>query len=154
MELKSFSEILTPENVAVGATAADRQEVIALLVDLLRLGSEDLKREIRESVIRREELQTTGIGQGIAIPHGKGPIEGRILASVAVTADGVDYGSVDGDPVRIFILMVSRPDDTGPHVQALAQVARLLGHRRFRESLLNCRTPEAAVALIRESEAG
>jgi mannitol/fructose-specific phosphotransferase system IIA component (Ntr-type) len=152
MALKSFSEILTPENVAVGVMAEDRREVIAILVDLLQLESEELKREIRESVRRREEIQTTGIGLGIAIPHGKGPIDAPILGSVVIAADGVDYGSVDGNPVRIFILMVSRPDVAGPHVQALAHVARLLGHRQFREALMACGTPEEAVALIKESE--
>jgi len=154
MELKSFSQILTPENVAVGATAGDRREVIALLVDLLQLDGDDLKREIRESVHRREELQTTGIGHGIAIPHGKGAIEDPIRAAVVITSEGVDYGSVDGNPVRIFILMVSRPDVAGPHVQALAHVARLLGHREFREELQNCTTPEEAIVLIRQSEMG
>lgn len=154
MELKSFSEILATDNVAVGATVGDRREVISLLVDLLRLDSDELKQEIRESVHRREELQTTGIGHGIAIPHGKGPIEGPIRASVVITSEGVEYGSVDGNPVRIFILMVSRPDVAGPHVQALAHVARLLGRREFRESLQNCQTPEEALALIRTSETG
>ena len=154
MELKSFSEILAPENVAVSVTARDRREVIALLVDLLQLDCEDLKREIRESVHHREELQTTGIGHGIAIPHGKGPIGVPILASVAITSEGIDYGSVDGNPVHIFILMVSRPDVAGPHVRALAQVARLLGQRQFRESLQNCRTRDEALALIRETESG
>jgi mannitol/fructose-specific phosphotransferase system IIA component (Ntr-type) len=152
MALQTFSEILTPKNVAVGITAEDRREVIAILVDLLQLESEELKREIRESVHRREKIQTTGIGHGIAIPHGKGLIRAPILSSVAIAAEGVDYGSVDGNPVRIFILMVSRPDVTGPHVQALAHVARLLGHRQFREGLMACGTPEEAVALIKQSE--
>ncbi len=152
METKSFSEILQPRNVAVGAVAQDRREVIALLVDLLQIDGDELKREIRESVHHREEVQTTGIGMGIAIPHGKGPIEVPILTSVVITADGVDFGSVDGEPVSIFILMVSRPDVAGPHVQALAHVARLLGRRQFRQDLRACRTPEELVVLVKTSE--
>jgi nitrogen PTS system EIIA component len=152
MGVKSYSDILCPDCVAVGFPAADRREVIEKLVSLLPIESDKLRQEIHASVLRREEIQTTGIGHGIAIPHGKGAIEEEILTAVVTTADPVDYGSVDGNPVSIFILMVSRLNVTGPHIQALANVARLLGRRRFREDLLACTTPEAVASLVKTAE--
>jgi mannitol/fructose-specific phosphotransferase system IIA component (Ntr-type) len=152
MEKVRLIDILEPANVAVGLEAAGRLEVIRALIDLLPVEGDDLRREIFDSVLEREDVQTTGIGYGIAIPHGRAEIEPALVASVAIAAEAVDYGSVDGAPVRIFILMVSRTDVKGPHVQALANVARLLGHREFRESLLACRSPEDVLDLIRGAE--
>ncbi|MHC4861470.1 MAG: TonB-dependent receptor domain-containing protein [Planctomycetota bacterium] len=153
MDRVRLIDILAPGNVAVGVEAADRLEILETLIDLLPVREADLKRDILRSVLAREEVQTTGIGYGIAIPHGRAAIEPPIVASVAITEEPVDYGSVDGAPVRIFILMVSRTDVKGPHVQALAHVARLLGHREFREALLGCESAEQVLALIRGEEA-
>lgn len=153
MDRVRLIDILAPGNVAVGVDAAGRLEVLETLIDLLPVQEPALKKDILESVLAREGVQTTGIGYGIAIPHGRAAIEPPIVASVGITKEPVDYGSVDGAPVRIFILMVSRTDVTDPHVQALAHVARLLGHREFRKALLACVSAEQVLALIRGEEA-
>jgi len=149
MDTINLAEIIAPENVAVRFPAAGRSAVLEKLVSLLPVEGEEIRREILSSVHAREKIQTTGIGYGIAIPHGKAEIEAKIHSAIVLTEEPVDYGSIDGTPVSIFILMVSRPDVTGPHVQALASVARLLGHRQFREDLLACETPEQVVGLLR-----
>ena len=152
MEKVRLIDILEPGNVAVGLEGMNRLDVLRALVDLLPVSDADRKEEILASVLRREEVQTTGIGYGIAIPHGRAGIGPPIVASLAIASEAVDYGSVDGAPVRIFILMVSRHDVTGPHVQALAHVARLLGHEKFREALVACESAEEVLALIRGEE--
>jgi mannitol/fructose-specific phosphotransferase system IIA component (Ntr-type) len=152
MERIRLSDIIGEENVSVALPASERRAVLEELVRLLRVDDDAKREEILSAVLSREEIQTTGIGYGIAIPHGKAGIEPSILASVGISAEPVDYGSVDGEPVRIFILMVSRLDVTGPHVQALAHVARLLGHGSFREALLACTEPSEVLDLIREEE--
>jgi mannitol/fructose-specific phosphotransferase system IIA component (Ntr-type) len=152
MEKVRLGDILAEENIAVGIRATDKGEILRTLVDHLPVADAGRKEEILASVLQREEIQTTGIGYGIAIPHGRADIGPPLLASVGLTAEPVDYESVDGAPAQIFILMVSRKDVTGPHVQALAHVARLLGHRKFREALVAAETPARVLALIRGEE--
>jgi PTS system nitrogen regulatory IIA component len=152
MERVPFAEILEPANVAVGLAARDRMEVLRSLVALLPSAADGHREEILASVLDREAIQVTGVGYGIAIPHGKADIEPPIVGSVAITREPVDYGSIDGTPTRIFILMVSRPDVAGPHVKALAHVARLLGHRTVRERLLGSATPGEVLSIIRGEE--
>lgn len=148
MDEFSFTEILEPGNVTVDLVAESRDEALAQAVDLISRAAPH-REEILRSILEREAIQTTGIGYGIAIPHGKAMIDVPILGSVAITRGPLAYGSVDGTPVRIILLMVSRPDVTGPHVRALAHVARLLGRRRAREALLACTTPEEVLAILR-----
>jgi mannitol/fructose-specific phosphotransferase system IIA component (Ntr-type) len=152
MEQIRLSDILGEKNVSVALSSTERLAILRELVGLLGAEDENREEEILKAVLSREEIQTTGIGYGIAIPHGKADITPPILASLGISTEPVDYGSVDGEPVRIFILMVSRLDVTGPHVQALAHAARLLGHRAFREALLACSEPGEVLDLIREEE--
>jgi PTS system nitrogen regulatory IIA component len=147
-----LARTLKPENIAVGLAAKSAHEVQRALVDLLDVPGSRLRKTILESVVAREKIQTTGIGHGIAIPHGTAEIDRDLLAAVAITRSPVDYESMDGEPVRIFILLVSRPEATGAHLKGLAHVARLLGQATFREALLASETPEAVLALIRGEE--
>lgn len=152
MERVRLGDILGPDNIAVGVAETDRLAVLKRLIGLLPVEGVGVHEQILASVLKREEIQTTGIGYGIAIPHGRADIGPPLVASIGLTANPVDYDSVDGTPARIFILMVSRRDVTGPHVQALAHVARLLGHRKFREDLLACAEPRQVLTLIRGEE--
>ena len=152
MDKITLAEIVGPENVAVRFPASGRDDVLDKLVSLLPVERKRMRKRILESVVAREKIQTTGIGYGIAIPHGKAEIDDPIYSSIVLTEAPIDYGSVDGSPVNIFILMVSRPDVTGPHVQALASVARLLGHQKFRDALLACETAEQVIELIRAED--
>ncbi len=151
MTTPRLSGLLRPEQIALGFAASDRDDALRALSALLPLPDEDRAAAL-QAVRRREAIQTTGIGQGIAIPHGKSPIGPEIVAVLGVSKDPVDFGAIDGQGVRIFILVVSRPDVTGPHVQALAAVARLLGNRRVRDTLLACRRPGEVLDLVREAE--
>jgi mannitol/fructose-specific phosphotransferase system IIA component (Ntr-type) len=143
-------DLLTPETIAVGMTIEDRDEVFKALVSRLPVSTGAVRAEILDSVLAREELHTTGIGFGIAIPHGRASIEEPLLAAVGTSSVPVPYDSLDGQPIRIFILMVSRHDSTGPHVQALAQVAKLLGKEDFRARLLAASDPDEVIDLFRK----
>lgn len=147
MAPESLHRLLVPEQIAVGLDVDTRTDVLEALAALLPLPPA-VRAEALKAVLRREEIQTTGIGQGIAIPHGKVEMGPPILAALGITKRPVVFGSVDGLPVRIFVLVVSRPDVTGPHVQALAGVSRLLGHRGFRESLLAAKDGGEVLSLI------
>lgn len=146
----SLVDLLNPDCVVVGMTTEDRDEVFKDLIDRLPVPTEGVRDEIIASVLKREELHTTGIGFGIAIPHGRAAIEEPLLAAVGLSAVPVPYDSLDGQPVRIFILMVSRHDSTGPHVKALAHAAKMLGKADFRDRLLAASDPEGVIELFRK----
>jgi mannitol/fructose-specific phosphotransferase system IIA component (Ntr-type) len=147
MPPSSLAELLSTGQILTGLEADSRTEVLRSLIGVLPL-PDGAREDALKAVLRREEVQTTGIGQGIAIPHGKVEMEPPILAAVGITKKPVDFGSVDGRPVQIFILVVSRPDVSGPHVQALAGVSRLLAQPNFRESLLAAQGPDEVLRLL------
>ena len=114
-----FSDFVCSDAVTTSLSAVDRDGVIAELVDTL-VAAEELSADHRDSVvsatIAREELGTTGIGNGFAIPHAKHPAVDRVVATVGVGDAGVEFGSLDGRPTRVFFLLVSPPDAPQDHL--------------------------------------
>jgi len=108
--------------------------------------------EILDRVLKREAMMSTGIGNGIAIPHGKARAVDRLVAACAVSRTGVEYDSVDGEPATLFILLVSPEDVGGPHVKVLANISRLLKDENVRESLKRAESPEAFLSQLKEFE--
>jgi PTS system nitrogen regulatory IIA component len=98
-------------------------------------------------------MMSTGIGNGIAIPHGKARAVDRLVAACGVSRGGVDFEAVDGEAATLFILLVSPEDVGGPHVKVLANISRLLKEESVRESLKRADSPESFFSLLREAEA-
>ena len=118
-----LTQILQPTCVKVPLENKEKEAVITELVDLLAANELLLDRDVvLESVLMREQTRSTGIGSGIAIPHGKCKAVKELVMAFGIPADskGIDFASVDGKPVRIVILLVSPADQTGPRVQSLA----------------------------------
>ena len=103
-------------------------------------------------LLKREDLGTTAIGEGIAIPHGKISDLNRITAVFGIKHGGVDCGSLDGKPTKLFFLLVAPEDSAGVHLKALARVARLLKNPAFREQLLLTQSQAALYKLISEED--
>lgn len=131
-----LSKLITVEHVRVPLQAADKQSVITELVDLLaeqgRLADRDTA---LEAVLKRESERTTGIGYGLAIPHGKSDGCKSLAMAAGKPATPIDFQSIDGRPVTFVALLVSPPDQTGPHIQALAKISRLMNIAEFREAV-------------------
>src|SRR5687767_659426 len=122
-----LTDLLNLKAVTPNLNARTKREAVVELVDLLAR-AHDLKSqgEIVDRVLRRETMMSTGIGSGIAIPHGKAKAVDRMLAVCAISKSGVDFESVDGELAHIFILLVS-PESVGTsHVKVLANISRLL----------------------------
>jgi PTS system nitrogen regulatory IIA component len=100
----------------------------------------------------REALGSTAIGEGIAIPHGKLPGVPNVVAAFGRSEAGVDFDSLDGNPTRLFFLLVAPEDSAGIHLKALARVSRLLKDKSFRERLAAGGTPEQLFAIIKEED--
>ena len=148
-----ISEILDKRAVKIGLTSTTKEETLKELVDVLAK-VEDIgdPKGIIKALIERESLGSTGIGQGIAIPHGKTDKVTRLIAVLGISKFGVDFDALDGEPVYIFFLLVAPKATAGPHLKALAQISRLLRDTYFCELIRKCQTPEEVYNLIKNEE--
>lgn len=150
-----LSKILTRERIAVPLQAADKSGVITQLIDLLANTGGLLNREAAlDAVLKREAERTTGIGYGLAIPHGKSDGCEQLVIAAGKPAKPVDFQSLDGRPVTFVVLLVSPPDQTGPHIQALAKISRLMNMENFRTAVQSAADADALFAAIRAHELG
>jgi mannitol/fructose-specific phosphotransferase system IIA component (Ntr-type) len=148
-----LSDLLPEAQVCVPLRARTKTAVIDELLALLPLPDATARARVREAVLARETELSTGIGRGVAIPHGRtDAVDGHLMA-LGIASEGVEFDAADGRPCRIFILCVSRPRDVGIHVQLLAQMCRLLNDDRARNALATA-TDAAAVraALLQHEE--
>jgi len=148
-----ITEILDKRGIKIGMEATEKEDALIELVDLLAEVKEiGDKKSIVKALIERESLGSTGIGQGIAIPHGKTERVDDIVAILGISRKGVDFEALDGEPVYIFFLLVAPKDNAGPHLKALAQISRLLRDSYFCELLKRCKMPDEIYELIRKEE--
>ena len=99
-------------------------------------------KKVLDSVLDREATRTTGIGNGLAIPHGKCAGTDHLVMAIGKPANPIDFQAIDGRPVTIIWLLNSPPDKTGPHIHALARISRLMTIDRFRQALTLAKTPQ------------
>jgi len=149
----SLTKILQPNCIKVPLEGKDKKSVITELVDLLDAnGLLTDRNTAMQAVMLREQTRSTGIGSGIAIPHGKCNAVKQLVMAIGLPAEPIDFASVDGKPVRIIILLVSPADQTGPHIQALAHISRLMLDEPFKQKLENAESPEQVYELLYNKE--
>ncbi len=149
-----ISEILQPEYIKVPLEASDKQQAIMGLVDLLCDSAKiDARQELKDAVWQREQTRTTGIGHGIAIPHGKCAGCERLRMAVGIPAAPIEFGSIDGKPVDLIILLASPPDQTGPHIQALSTISRMLNDHHFHAAACKAGSGQEVYDLFLQREA-
>lgn len=147
-----LSERLTPNRIRIPLTSETKDEVLRELVSILPNHDDEARERILQAIVEREAKMSTGIGQGVAIPHGKCELVTEMEIAFGISARPIDFASLDGKPVLIFFLLVSAPDKSGPHIRALAQISRMLSSPSLRDELGAARTPEDVVRLIHERE--
>jgi len=149
-----LSELLNPQAVTLRLKATAKREALVEMAALLESAHGfQSQGEILDRVLRREAMMTTGIGNGIAIPHGKARAVDRMAAAVGVSPDGLDFESEDGQPVHLIVLFVSPENATTLHVRVLANLSRLLKEESVRKSLREAKSPEAFLAALQSAEA-
>ena len=148
-----LTQILQPTCVKAPLEGRDKEAVITELVDLLEENSLLIDRDgVLEAVLTREETRSTGIGSGIAIPHGKCTGVKELVMALGIAPDPVEFASIDGRPVQIIVLLASPIDRTGPHIQALARISRLMLDEDFKNKLAAATSAVEAFELIRSKE--
>jgi PTS system nitrogen regulatory IIA component len=147
-------DFLDKKAVTANLKATDKEGVIREMVDLLA-GAGDIKdsEELVRSVLAREALGSTGIGQGIGIPHSKSDNVKELVAAFGISQKGVNFDSLDGEPVYIFFLLVAPEESAGPHLKALARISRMLKDKYFRDMLRKSKDEKEALRIIQEEDA-
>ena len=152
MNLSEFvvTEAIIPNLEATSKDAAV-QAMVASLKDAGAIPAGD-EESIVAAILKREELGSTGIRNGVAVPHTKHPSVDRLVATVAISTEGVDFASLDGEAVYILFLLVSPPDRPGDHLRGLENISRHLRDQTFCNFLKQSKTVEDIVELLEEAD--
>ena len=146
-------DILSPESTIVDLKGESKEDIITELVDSLPVGDAITDRDqVLQAVLDREKIMSTGIGDGIAIPHGKSAAVTELVAAMGTQRRGMDFDALDGEPAYVFFLLVSPANVSGPHIKALARISRLLKNEEFKKKLINANAAEEIIATIEAAE--
>ena len=148
-----LTDLLTPERIKIPLVSNTKDALLRELVDLVGQQAKVRDRdEVLRAVIDREQVLSTGIGNGVAIPHGKSAAVDDLVLAAGVARDGVDFEALDGQPVQLFFLLVGPDSAAGQHVKALSRISRLLRRDSFRTRLASAGSPEEFYAILAEAE--
>ena len=147
-----LSQLLAPERVRVPLVSRDKSTVLRELVELLVHSSGGSPEDILHAVREREDCQSTGFGHGVAIPHARTPSLPGLTLVAGQAGAPIDYGALDGKPVRLFFLLAGPETVAASQVRALARIARLVRREYVRDRLLEAGTAEAFCQVVREAE--
>ncbi|MFM9014607.1 MAG: PTS sugar transporter subunit IIA [Gemmatimonadota bacterium] len=152
----TFSDFVANEAIRSQVHASTKEgeirEMAQSLVDSGSIAAADLE-GIVKAIMKREDLGSTGIGRGVAVPHTKHPSVSRLVGTVAVSPSGIDFQSLDGEPVQLFFLLVSPPDRPGDHLRALENISRQLRDDAFCRLLKSAKSPVDIQHLLEEADA-
>jgi len=149
-----ITDILVREASILDLTATAKDDLLGELAGALSAAEPALDRDGLLTVLReREALQSTGIGEGVAIPHGKVQGLDRLVATFARSTGGVDFESIDGQPTQLFFLLVVPEQSGGQHLKALARISRFFRDASFREKLLGATDLDEIFRAIEEEDA-
>jgi PTS system fructose-specific IIC component len=147
-------DLLSEQVVRTNLPGTSKNEVINAIIDLAATQDRVLDKEkVRAAIFEREKIMSTGVGAGFAIPHAKSDAVSDIVAAFAVTAQPIDYQSLDDQPVRIVFLLVGRENMVGPHIKLLSRISRLMNNEDFRKQLINAASPKDVLDIFRKEEA-
>lgn len=150
-----ISNYLDKDCIVLGLKHRDKKKVLSGIVDYLiekkKIGKED-KREILKKLIQREEMGSTAIGGGIALPHARVKSVKNIVICLAISNEGIDFNSLDEQPVSVITLLLSNQNEAGLHLKTLAFLARMLRDKYFIQQLKKAKTEEDILALVNKQQ--
>ncbi|HEX6306688.1 MAG TPA: PTS sugar transporter subunit IIA [Longimicrobiales bacterium] len=148
-----MSELLSIERIKIPLEARNKDDLLTELVGVI---AGDVAAGDREDVLRavaeREAVLSTGIGHGVAIPHGKSPAVGDLRMAAGRAAEPIEFDALDGQPVSLFFLLVGPESAAGPHIKALSRISRLVRRDDVRQKLVAARTPQEFMHALQEAE--
>jgi len=148
-------DFLCKKAIRANLSSTSKEDTIKELVDLLIAAGEISKKDhakLVESLMAREALGSTAIGHNVGIPHAKSDCVRRLVAALGLSQRGVDFDSLDGEPVYMFFLLIAPQDSAGPHLKALARISRLTKDKYFRDSLKQAKDEKTILKIISQED--
>lgn len=150
-----FADFVSSKAIRPNLASSNKDEVIremtSALVEAKEIAEDEME-SIIKAIAKREELGSTGIGRGVAVPHTKHPSVDHLVGTVGVSVEGVDFKSLDGEKVQLFFLLISPPDRPGDHLRALENISRQLRDDMFCRFLKQSKTSEDIWQLLEEAD--
>lgn len=144
-------DLISADIVKVPLESTTKSDVIAELVDVLVAAKRVENRDnVIEAVMKRENLGSTGLEKGIAVPHAKTDQVSKLTLAIGISFKGVEFNAIDGKPSKVFFLMLASPDQSGPHIEALSEIARMTRSETFCRMLSTVASAKEVVDLFRE----
>ena len=144
-------DLISKEIVKVPLTGTSKTEIIRELIQVMKAaGRIDDAERVYNTIMEREAKGSTGLELGIAVPHAKTEAVDNLTIVIGISPEGVDFDALDGELSKIFFLMLAPPDQSGPHIEALSEIARLARSSVFLRTLAGSKTPEEVVELLTE----
>jgi fructose-specific phosphotransferase system IIA component len=148
-----LSELISESSISLDLKGKNKYQIIEELVDILhsedRLAQKDL---VLQDIIDREQYLSTGLENGLAVPHGKSKGVTKLCIAFGVIKKGIEFDSLDGKPTNLVFLLISPKDTSGPHIRALAQITRKLRFPETREALLSADSKQKVLSIFKELE--
>lgn len=146
-------DFLCKKAICIDIKSRDKKGVVNELIDSLRKEKKikDPQKAFK-SVMDREEIGTTGVGQGVAIPHGRTDTVNKLIGTFGISKQGIEFDSLDGEPVHLVFLLLSPYDSGGHHLRALARISRLFKDKFFRQALLEAHSTEEILKTINQED--
>ena len=145
----NLRKVLSPQTTKVGLQGQTKNEIIEELLDLICTTGKVSDRETAlQALMARERKMSTGMDHGVAIPHGKTETVDELVVALGTHPTGVEFEAFDGEPSRIFVMTLSPKDRSGPHIQFLAEVSRILRSEAVREMMLAATSPEELLRIV------
>ena len=147
------SELLKPEFIISELKGETKEDIINELIDIFKNDPrvDDIDK-VRSAVLDREKIMSTGVGKGFAIPHGKTNAVKEIVGAFGKIKDGIDYDSLDGNPVHLVFLLVGKDNLISTHIKLLSRISRLMNKDDFRHRLTEANSSEEIVKLFKDEE--
>ena len=146
-------ELLDRDSIATSLSSQTKDDVLEEMVDILdRAGKIKSKDTVLKAIIDRERIMTTGIGNGVAVPHCKTAAVDRLVAALGISREGIDFEAPDNQPAQLIFILVAEENNPGPHVRALARLAKLLSSKEVREAILGTSSAEDLLETVKQKE--
>ncbi len=152
--MTSIISLLDEKHIFAHLEANSKNEILETLISSFeqQVGVEELN-AIRKAVLEREEIMSTGVGKGLAIPHGKAAEISENYVAFALLETPIDYGAVDGEPVSMVFLLAGPSSNSSQHIKLLSRISRLMNNNQFRERLKECETAKEILEVFEQEEA-
>lgn len=148
-----ISSILEKDNIIMNLKSKNKKSVIVEMINYLYKNKKIAETEHPiQAVMEREKIGTTGMGQGVAIPHGRTTAVNDLVASFGISREGIDFEALDGEKVHLVFLLLSPLKSTGKHLKALATISRIFSDKFVRQSLRRAETKEEVLRIFKEEE--